>query len=196
MNPSRFGRPLSLQSSSCFPEKALDQSPGRGSAAVFCVAKKSAPLQWAWALGLVMACLTGGFATSRLQAQTASFSDAIATLGGGFSNPSGMAVDGSGNVYVADCGQQCGEGDARRLRLVQLRDNAGRRLQPSLRRGGGRQRQRLCRRHRQQRGEGDARRLRLVELRDHAGQRLQHTPTAWRWTAAATSTSPIAATTR
>jgi len=69
---------------------------------VFCVATKSAPLQWAWALGLVMACLTGGFATSRLQAQTASFSDAIATLGGGFSNPSGVAVDGSGNVYVAD----------------------------------------------------------------------------------------------
>jgi hypothetical protein len=102
MNPSRCGRPLSHQSSSCFPEKALDQSPGRGFAAVFCVATKSAPLQWAWALGLVMACLTGGFATSRLQAQTASFSDAIATLGGGFSNPSGVAVDGSGNVYVAD----------------------------------------------------------------------------------------------
>ena len=33
------------------------------------------------------------------------------------------------------------------MRLVELRDHAGRRLQRSLRRGGGRQRQRLCRRY-------------------------------------------------
>ncbi|MGA2217088.1 MAG: NHL repeat-containing protein, partial [Terracidiphilus sp.] len=35
-------------------------------------------------------------------AQTASFSYAIVTLGGGFSSPNGVAVDGSGNVYAAD----------------------------------------------------------------------------------------------
>jgi len=35
-------------------------------------------------------------------AQTAAFSYAITALGGGFSSPTGVAVDGSGNVYVAD----------------------------------------------------------------------------------------------
>ena len=35
-------------------------------------------------------------------AQTASFSYAITTLGGGFRSPVGVAVDGSGNVYIAD----------------------------------------------------------------------------------------------
>jgi hypothetical protein len=74
------------------------------------------------------------------------------TLGGGFSYPNGVAVDGSGNVYVADYYQQCGEGDARRLHVVQLRE--------------------------------------------HAGRRLQRTPLAWRWTAAATSMSPIPTTMR
>jgi DNA-binding beta-propeller fold protein YncE len=44
-----------------------------------------------------------GFAFGSLAfAQTASFSYAIAVLGGGFSKPYGVAVDGSGNVYVAD----------------------------------------------------------------------------------------------
>jgi sugar lactone lactonase YvrE len=37
-------------------------------------------------------------------AQTAHFSYAITALGGGFSKPSSAAVDGSGNVYVADEG--------------------------------------------------------------------------------------------
>jgi len=36
------------------------------------------------------------------QAQTAHLSGATTTLGGGFSNPFGVAVDASGNVYVAD----------------------------------------------------------------------------------------------
>ena len=36
------------------------------------------------------------------RAQTASFNYPITTLGGGFNSPEGVAVDGSGNVYVAD----------------------------------------------------------------------------------------------
>ena len=79
-------------------------------------------------------------------------SSCVTTLGGGFNFPDGVAVDGSGNVYVA--------------------------------------------RFRQQRGEGDARRLRLVELRDATLGSGFSIPAAWRWTAAATSMSPISATAR
>jgi sugar lactone lactonase YvrE len=44
-----------------------------------------------------------GFAFGSLAfAQTASFSYAITSLGNGFSSPTGVEVDGSGNVYVAD----------------------------------------------------------------------------------------------
>jgi len=39
-----------------------------------------------------------------LGAQTAHFGGAVATLGSGFVTPTGVAVDGSGNVYVADNG--------------------------------------------------------------------------------------------
>jgi streptogramin lyase len=39
-----------------------------------------------------------------LEAQTAHFSGAVVTLGSGFSTPTGVAVDASGNVYVADFG--------------------------------------------------------------------------------------------
>ena len=46
-----------------------------------------------------------GFASGSLAfAQTASFSPTITTLGGGFDFSVGVAVDGSGNVYVADDG--------------------------------------------------------------------------------------------
>jgi len=38
------------------------------------------------------------------RAQTASFNYPITTLGGGFNSPEGVAVDGRGNVYVADTG--------------------------------------------------------------------------------------------
>jgi hypothetical protein len=39
-------------------------------------------------------------------AQTAHFSGVQRTLGSGFSSPEGVAVDGSGNVFAADGGQQ------------------------------------------------------------------------------------------
>lgn len=39
---------------------------------------------------------------SPLHAQTAYFSGAVSSLGGGFGLPRGVAVDGRGNVYVAD----------------------------------------------------------------------------------------------
>src|ERR1700683_1620687 len=45
--------------------------------------------------------LVGSAGRVSLQAQTAQFSNAIVTLGGSFQNPQGVAVDRSGNVYVA-----------------------------------------------------------------------------------------------
>jgi streptogramin lyase len=44
------------------------------------------------------------FAPEAVDAQTAQFRYAIATLGGGFQEPGGVALDASGNVYVADYG--------------------------------------------------------------------------------------------
>ena len=69
----------------------------------------------------------------------------VMTAGRRLRLPYGVAVDGAGNVYVADQRQQRGEGDASRLCFLRLCHHAGRRLQrpPASR---GRQRQRLCRR--------------------------------------------------
>ncbi len=50
------------------------------------------------ALGAAVCLLAG----APQAAQSAQLSAAIITLGGGFSNPTGIAVDISGNVYVAD----------------------------------------------------------------------------------------------
>jgi len=61
-------------------------------------------------------------------AQTAHFSGGLLTLGGGFNAPEGVAVDGNGNVFVADEGKQCGERDSVRLRYRQLRQDIGQRF--------------------------------------------------------------------
>ena len=49
----------------------------------------------------LLALLAGGASNAGV-AQTASFSYAVVVLGGGFSGPDGVALDSSGNVYVAD----------------------------------------------------------------------------------------------
>ena len=46
--------------------------------------------------------LTLGAISLNVDAQTAHFSYAQIALGGGFLAPSGVAVDGSGNLYVAE----------------------------------------------------------------------------------------------
>src|SRR5712672_1970445 len=63
-----------------------------------------------WVLALVLLCVSplGGFAPSA-EAQTAHFSWAITTLGSGFNSPQGVAVDASGNIFVADTGNNAVE---------------------------------------------------------------------------------------
>jgi hypothetical protein len=46
------------------------------------------------------------FTVSLASAQTAHFSGVQSTLGSGMSLPNGMAIDGSGNVYINDSGNQ------------------------------------------------------------------------------------------
>ena len=69
-----------------------------------------------------------------------------ATLGGGFNSSRWRGGGRQRQRLCCRYRQQRGEGDARRLRFVQLRDDAGRRLQRPRWRGRGRRRQRLCRR--------------------------------------------------
>ena len=114
--------------------------------------------------------------------------------------PWGVAVDGSGNVYVADYGNSRGEGDAPGLRFLQLRNNAGRRLQRTLRRCGGRERQRLYRRlQRRICLPGAVFRCPPAAGRPVASPCWAAASTllgAWRWTEAAMSTLLIRPTTR
>src|SRR5258708_32155981 len=66
--------------------------------------RRESCVRWGmWVLALMALCLSalGGFAPSA-EAQTAHFSGAITTLGSGFVGPNGVAVDGSGNGFVAD----------------------------------------------------------------------------------------------
>ena len=130
--------------------------------------------------------LLGLLAVSPLHAQTATVGNTV-PLGGGFSRP--MAWRWTGAATSMSPKRQRGEGDSRRLRFLQLRDDARRRLPLSHRRGGGWERQRLCGRLRQPRGEEDSLQLYFFLLRDDAGRRLRY-PRALRWTRAATSMSP------
>ncbi len=51
-------------------------------------------------IGLVLLVICAGMRTA--SAQTAQFSYAITTLGGGIGSPEGVALDKSGNIYVTD----------------------------------------------------------------------------------------------
>ncbi len=84
-------------------------------------------------------------------------STCVTTIGGGFTSPSSVAVDGAGNVYVADRGSDLISRIPGWLCNVRVRCGSGERLQLFQPRGyrGGWKRQRLCRRHRQQCREGD-----------------------------------------
>ena len=118
-------------------------------------------------------------------------SSCVTTLGGGFSYPYGVAVDGAGNIYVADyLRQQVKEmppGCASSSCVTTL---GGGFSQP-YRRCGGRERQRLCRLIRttsavKEMPPGCAPPVasrRWAAASAHLG--------AWRWTAAATSTSRL-----
>src|ERR1700722_13690570 len=69
----------------------VDKRPRRGS--------RARSGKWVLALAVLFLSALVGFAPSA-EAQTAHFSWAISTLG--FYEPYGVAVDGSGNVFVAD----------------------------------------------------------------------------------------------
>ena len=72
----------------------------------------------------------------------------VTTLGGlfGFNGPDGVAVDGSGNVYVADHGNSAVEEMPAGCAFASCVTTLGGGFSYPICRGGGRQRQRLCRR--------------------------------------------------
>ena len=53
-------------------------------------------------LALLCSFLWALLGSGAISAQTAHFSGTITTLGSGFASPYGLAVDGSGNVFVAN----------------------------------------------------------------------------------------------
>ena len=110
-------------------------------------------------------------------------SSCVTTLGGGFSQPSGVAVDGSGNVYVADHGnsavKEMPPGCASSSCVTTL---GGGFSQPYGVAVDG-ERQRLCRRNlRQQPGEGDARRAVLPPVASRRWAAASTFPPVWPWT--------------
>ena len=94
---------LVLRSLFAFPKSAflpdtatMSRAPRRATAAL-ARARRTWP-----ATCLLSVLVFAGAAVSPLHAQTAYFAGAVTTLGGGFYIPGGVAVDSSGNVYVAD----------------------------------------------------------------------------------------------
>jgi CSLREA domain-containing protein len=91
---------------SVFSEKCLDLTVLSDQlTATTGVGEYSPSRRWPVALGRTVlfwlgVLLLGGLA----QAQIANFSGAVTTLGGGFKYPAGVALDSSGNVYIADNG--------------------------------------------------------------------------------------------
>lgn len=67
----------------------------------FSPSRRSKATRWLVGLSLCLL-LIGIHFCSPAAAQTVHFSGAVSTLGGGFNEPAGEAVDGSGNAYVAD----------------------------------------------------------------------------------------------
>jgi hypothetical protein len=103
------------------------------------------------------ALLLSGLALALLHAHTAIV--AGTPLGAGFTNPHGVAVDSSGNIYVADAVLNAVFKMPAGLRVAELCHDAERGIQLSNGRGCGHERQPFHRRCREQPGEGNALRL-------------------------------------
>ncbi len=94
---------LVLRSLFAFPKSAfLPDTPTKSPAPRRAMAALARARRVWRATCLLSALVFASVAVSPLHAQTAHFAGAVTTLGGGFYSPSGVAVDSSGNVYVAD----------------------------------------------------------------------------------------------
>jgi hypothetical protein len=108
-------------------------------------AASAIPPAWRWtAAATSMSPITNN-AVKEMPAGCAS-SSCVTTLGGGFNFPFGVAVDGSGNVYVADTDNNAVKEMPAGCASSSCVTTLGGGFSYPPRRGGGRQRQRLCRR--------------------------------------------------
>jgi hypothetical protein len=95
---------------------------------------------------LALLVVVTGLSTPPVEAQGAAhFGYAQVTIGGGFNQPVGVAVDGTGNVYVADNDNNAVKGDPAGMCFIRLCDNAGRWFQCSHECCSRREREHLCR---------------------------------------------------